>query len=82
MKHYFLVRTSDSTYSGSYKFIAETFEEAENFLKNNELDWYAPKGTGSIFEVNQYMKELKRWYYFDGNCSEIFDYEKGDYLKV
>ena len=80
MKHYFIVKTSDNEWNSSIKYIAETFEEAERFLKNDKSGWYSPKGTGHIEEVDKYAHTLKDWQYFDGHCSEAFDWVKGDYI--
>jgi hypothetical protein len=52
MKRYFLIRTSDSEYSSSYKKICTTLEEAKKEVPNF-ADWWSPAGTCDIHEVDE-----------------------------
>jgi len=73
MKNYFLVYTGDNEYSSSIKYIAETKEQAEEFLFADTSGWYRPKGSGNIEEVDCRMTRLRTWTYLACECNEYFD---------
>jgi hypothetical protein len=58
MKRYFLIRTSDSEYSSSYKKICTTLEEAKKEVPNF-ADWWSPAGTCDIHEVDENFTTYK-----------------------
>lgn len=65
MKRYFLIRTSDSEYSSSYKKICETLEEAKKEVPNF-ADWWSPAGTCSIHEVDENFITYKVYEFANG----------------
>lgn len=76
MKHYFLIKTTDNEYSSSYKYIAETFDEAYRVLMSGKYtDWYATEGNGNIVEVDQTFRVLHTHHYWNGELWEV-DYKR------
>ena len=84
MKTYFLVYTNDDERSSSIKYIAETKEQAEEYLFADYSGWYMPKGSGTIEEVDYCMNTLKRWGYHECECTEYCNYKTKEwkYLDV
>ena len=64
-KHYFLIKTTDSEYSSSYKRICETYEEAVKQVPNY-ANFYCNQGTCTIVEVDANFKEINNWYFNGG----------------
>lgn len=65
MKRYFLIRTSDSEYSSSYKKICTTLEEAKKEVPNF-ADWWSPEGTCDIHEVDENFVTYKVYSFRNG----------------
>lgn len=76
-KHYFLIKTTDNERSSSYKYIAETYEEAEELILSGKYNcWYcSTKGNGEIVEVDKTFKTIHVYDYWQGKLFEI-DYKK------
>lgn len=64
-KHYFLIRTTDSEYSSSYKRICDSYEEALEQVPNY-YDWYCHPGTCTIVEVDSCFNTINRWRFWKG----------------
>ena len=79
MKTYFLVCTADSEYNSSIKYIAETKEQAEEYLFADNSGWYEPKGTGRIEDVDYHMDVLRTWHYRSCECNEYSDYKTNEW---
>ena len=77
MKHYFLVKTTDNEYSSSYKYIAETFEEAEKQILSGKFNgWYcSTTGNGQVVEVDENFKVIHTHDYWNGELFEV-DYKR------
>lgn len=65
MKHYYLIRTSDSEWSSSYKKICETFEEAKREV-HNFADWYCGNGCCTVYEVDSKFNVWKIYRFWKG----------------
>ena len=65
MKEYWLIKTSDNEMSSSYKFIAETLEEAEA-NRMNYCGWYCERGDVTIVKVDQNFHVVEEIDYFHG----------------
>lgn len=64
-KHYFLIETTDSERSSSYKRICDSYEEAVEQVLDYS-DWYCGNGTCTVVEVDSNFRELNRWRFWDG----------------
>lgn len=64
-KHYFLIETSDTEYSSSYKRICETYEEAVEQVPNY-ANFYCNNGTCTVVEVDSNFREVKKWRFWNG----------------
>lgn len=71
MKYYYLIKTSDNEYNSSYKYIANTLEEAEKHIMEYS-DWYCSRGTCVIVQVDNMMHCIKEYNYQDG---KYYDYD-------
>lgn len=69
MKKYYLIKTTDSERSSSYKYITDSLEEAEQQV-NNFADWWCNNGTCTLVTVNQSMRSIEIRYYRDGELVE------------
>lgn len=69
MKKYYLIKTTDNERSSSYKYITDSFEEAEQQV-NNFADWWCNNGTCTLVTVNQLMRSIERRTYRDGELVE------------
>ena len=68
MKKYYLIETTDNERSSSYKYITDSFEEAEQQV-NNFADWWCNNGTCTLITVNQSMRLIERRTYRDGKLA-------------
>ena len=73
MKEYWLIKTSDNEMSSSYKFIAETLEEAEA-NRMNYCGWYSERGDVTLVKVNQEFHELEKIEYWQGKVFNHYIY--------
>jgi hypothetical protein len=64
-KHYFLIETTDSERSSSYKKICDSYEEAIEQVPNY-YDWYCHPGTCTVVEVDSNFKTIKSWRFWKG----------------
>lgn len=71
MKKYYLIETTDSERSSSYKYITDSLEEAEQQV-NNFANWWCNNGTCTIVTVNQSMRVLETRFYKDGELVRIY----------
>lgn len=69
MKTYFIIYNTVSEYHSQITAIRDTFEDAKEKLKECS-DWYCSKGSGTIKEVTEEMKVLKKWEF---NNNELID---------
>ncbi|MBR4378274.1 MAG: hypothetical protein IKP50_05300, partial [Bacilli bacterium] len=58
MKYFWLIKTIDSEYGSSYKFIAESLEEAEA-NRMRFCGWYCQRGDVTIVKVDQNFRVLE-----------------------
>lgn len=65
MKKFYLIETTNSEVSSSYKYITDSLEEAEQQV-NNFADWWRNNGTCTIVTVNQSMRVLEMRFYENG----------------
>lgn len=65
MKYFWLIKTNDNEYGSSYKFIAETLEEAEA-NRMNYCGWYCERGDVTIVKVDQNFHIVEEIDYFHG----------------
>ena len=65
MKYFWLIKTIDSEYGSSYKFIAESLEEAEA-NRMNFCGWYCERGDVTIVKVDQNFRVVEEIEYFHG----------------
>lgn len=65
MKYFWLIKTIDSEYGSSYKFIAESLEEAEA-NRMRFCGWYCQRGDVTIVKVDQNFRVLEEIEYFHG----------------
>lgn len=69
MKYYWLIKTIDNEYSSSYKYIADTLEEAEE-QRMNFCGWYCQRGDVDIIKVDQNFREVETIHYWQGKVWE------------
>jgi len=74
MKEYWLIKTSDNEMSSSYKFIADSLEEAEK-NRMNYCGWYSEKGDVTLVKVNQKFQTLEEIEYWHGKVFNHIIYE-------
>ncbi len=70
MKTYYLIRESNNEYTSSYRRICTSLEEAESHVMEYE-DWYCPRGTCSIYKVDEQFNVLERRHYREGKLYEV-----------
>lgn len=70
-KYYYLIETTDSEYTSSYKKICESYEEAEKEIKNYS-DWYCSKGSCTIVKVTSNFKIKGRYKYWEGKLTDVY----------
>lgn len=63
--NYFLIYETSNEFNGNYRYISTNKKDCEDRIMNY-CDWYCPKGSCTIIEVNENFKELHRWTYFGG----------------
>lgn len=59
-KYYYIVSRSVSEYDRVDIYIAETFEEAVEVIKNT-ADWYCSNGSGRVKKVTKEMRVVEEW---------------------
>jgi hypothetical protein len=64
-KYYYLIRTTDTEHSSSYKKICESYEEAESEVMNY-ADWWCQKGTCTVVKVDSDFKIVMSFRFYDG----------------
>ena len=74
MKEYWLIKTIDDERSSSYKFIAESLEEAEA-NRMNFCGWYCERGDVTIVRVDQEFHTLEEIQYWHGKVFNHVIYE-------
>lgn len=73
MKYYYLIETTDSERSSSYKEICETLEEAESKVMNY-ADWYCNKGCCRIVKVDSMFNRCEYYKFWKGKLGETYTY--------
>ena len=68
-KHYFLIKTTDSERSSSYKKICESYDEAVEQVQNY-ADWYCDRGCCKIVEVDSEFNTLRYWNFWKGKLEK------------
>lgn len=64
-KHYFLIETTDSESSSSYKRICNSYDEAVKYVPDY-YDWYCHPGTCTIVKVDSCFNIINRWRFWKG----------------
>ena len=71
MKTYFVIYENPSEFTSSQPVrIAESLEEAESHIMEYS-DWYCPKGTCQIREVDEQFRVIEKRTYHDGKLVEV-----------
>ena len=76
MKRYYLIRVADSDRSSSYKKICETLEEAKKEVPNY-ADWWSPKGSCDIHEVDENFTTYKVYSFYNNQPNGIKVWKEG-----
>ena len=75
MKRFYLIETTDNEYRSSYKRICRSLEEAIQEVPNF-ADWWSPKGTCTICEVDEKFTVYKTYKYVEGKQKEVWERKK------
>lgn len=70
MKRYYLIETTDSERSFSYKKICDTLEEAKKEVPNY-ANWWSSKGSCSICEVDENFTVYTEYKFENGHPAGI-----------
>lgn len=64
MKYYYLIDVTVNEYHSAHRYIADTFEEARERVKDY-ANWWCPDGSCSIVKVDKNFHTVKTWNYYD-----------------
>ncbi len=76
MKRYYLISTANNERDSSYKKICETLEEAKKEVPNY-ADWWSPKGSCSIYEVDENFTIYKIYNFYNNQPTGMKVWKEG-----
>lgn len=70
----YVIKTTDTEYTSSYKVYYATLDEARAHIMDYN-GWYENKGSCTICKVDNHFRVWKEWIYYNGNLQGVNDYE-------